>query len=131
SDSRLRNPQRALAMAETMIALEPRQPAYWNTLGVTQYRCGAWQAAADSLLKSMLGGRGGDSSDWFFLAMIQWQLNDQMGARTWYDRAVAWMDQNKPDDEELRRFRAEAAELLGVKTAQPENSPEPTGQKHN
>ena len=32
----------------------------------------------------------------------------------WYDRAVAWMDKNQPKNEELRRFRAEVAELLGV-----------------
>jgi hypothetical protein len=28
---------------------------------------------------------------------------------------VEWMDKNQPTDEELRRFRAEAAELLGLK----------------
>jgi hypothetical protein len=28
---------------------------------------------------------------------------------------VQWMDTNAPQNEELRRFRAEAAELLGVK----------------
>jgi hypothetical protein len=33
-------------------------------------------------------------------------------ARTWYDRGVAWMEKNKPKDEELQRFRTEAEELL-------------------
>ncbi len=39
----------------------------------------------------------------------------QQDAREWYDKAVAWMDKNKPDDEELKRFRAEAEEVLGIK----------------
>jgi hypothetical protein len=38
-----------------------------------------------------------------------------------YDRAVAWTEKNKPNDPELRRFRSEAAALLG----QPSPKPEP------
>jgi Tfp pilus assembly protein PilF len=59
--------------------------------------------------------RGGDSHDWFYLAMAHWQLGEKDKAREWYDRAVQWMDNNQPTNEELRRFRVEAAELLGVK----------------
>jgi hypothetical protein len=29
-------------------------------------------------------------------------------ARKWFDRAVAWTQEHAPDDEELKRFRAEA-----------------------
>jgi WD40 repeat protein len=36
--------------------------------------------------------------------------------------AVEWMDKNKPKDDELRRFRAEAEEGLGVK-AEPQGAP--------
>ena len=46
--------------------------------------------------------------------MAHWQLGEKEAARKWYDQAVAWMDKNQPNNEELRRFRAEAAELLGV-----------------
>ena len=60
-------------------------------------------------------GNGGDSFDWFFLAMSHWQLGQKDKAREWYDRAAQWMDKNQPTDEELRRFRAEAAELLELK----------------
>ena len=59
--------------------------------------------------------KGGDSFDWFFLAMAHWQLGEKDKAREWYDRAVQWMDKNQPKNEELRRFRAEAAELLELK----------------
>ena len=40
-------------------------------------------------------------------------------ARNWYDKAVAWMVKNQPQDEELRRFRVEAEELLGVTKKEP------------
>jgi hypothetical protein len=46
-------------------------------------------------------------------AVYSW--NPLGGVRRWYDRAVQWVDGNKPNDEELRRFRAEAEELLGIK----------------
>ena len=46
--------------------------------------------------------------------MARWQLGEKEQARKWYDKAVQWMDKNKPKDEELRRFRKEAEELLGI-----------------
>ena len=36
-----------------------------------------------------------------------------------YDRAVAWMEKHKPDDPELRKFRAEATALLGPSSLKP------------
>ena len=50
----------------------------------------------------------------FFLAMAHWQLGERDEARKWYERAVPWMDKKKPNDEELRRFRVEAANLLQI-----------------
>lgn len=56
---------------------------------------------------------GGDSPhDWLFLAMAHWQRGDRAAARSWYDKAIAWLDQNRPDDDELTRFRAEADVLI-------------------
>jgi tetratricopeptide (TPR) repeat protein len=92
----------------------PRDARVWNTLGVAHYRTGDWQAAIAALDKSMALGRGGDSIDWFFLAMAHWRLGNKDEARQRYVRAVQWMEKNAPGNEELIRFRAEAAELLGV-----------------
>ena len=50
---------------------------------------------------------------WFYLAMAHWQLGDRAQARTWYDKAVDWMDKNETTDEDLKRVRAEAAALAG------------------
>jgi uncharacterized protein HemY len=93
-----------------------------NTLGVAQYRNGAWKAAVEALMKCVQLRQGGDSFAFFFLAMAHWQLDEKEEARAWYDRAVAWMDQHAPQDEELKRFRAEAMALLGLaKAAQTQN----------
>ena len=56
-----------------------------------------------------------ESYDTYFLAMGYWQLNEKEKAREFYDRAVRWMEKNQPRNDELRGFRSEAAELLGVK----------------
>jgi tetratricopeptide (TPR) repeat protein len=48
----------------------------------------------------------------FALATAHWKLGDKEEARRWYDKAVDWMDKHKPNDEELVRFRDEAAKLI-------------------
>ena len=47
--------------------------------------------------------------------MAHRQQGQKEESRTWYDRAVPWMEKHKPQDEELLRFRVEAEELLGIK----------------
>jgi tetratricopeptide (TPR) repeat protein len=81
---------------------------------VAHYRNGDWKEAAAALEKSIALSKGGTAFDWFFLAMARWQLGQKDEARKWYDKAVAWMDKNQPKNDELRRFRAEEAALLGV-----------------
>lgn len=58
----------------------------------------------------------------FFLAMAHWQLGEKDKAREWFAKSVQWMEKGAKD-EELRRFRVEAAELLGIKEGP---RPEPT-----
>jgi hypothetical protein len=53
--------------------------------------------------------------DWFFLAIARWQLGYKDEARRWYDKTVAWMEKNRPQDKEFLQFRGEAAKLLGIK----------------
>src|SRR5262249_29536698 len=103
--------------------LAPKEGNYWNTLGVAHYRAGHWKDAIEPLTKSMELMKGQmESFDTFFLAMANWRIDEKEKARQWYDRAVLWMDQNKqilekekPHQEELCRFRAEVAELMGIK----------------
>jgi eukaryotic-like serine/threonine-protein kinase len=113
-DEPFRDPARALASARKAVELDPPRGAYWNTLGVAHVRAGHWREAVAAFEKSMKLG-GGDSFDWFFLAMAQWQLGNREEARKWYGRALEWMAQHQPNHPELRRFRSEAAQVLGVK----------------
>jgi tetratricopeptide (TPR) repeat protein len=111
-EARFQDPPRAVELAKKATELTPQQGAYWNTLGAAYYRAGQWNESIAALEKSIELRRGGDSNDWFFLAMANWQLGEHAKAREWYDKAVQWMDKNQPTNKELRGFRAEADELM-------------------
>jgi len=113
-EPKFRNVPRAVELAKKAVRLAPSEYRMRSTLGVCLYRAGDWKAAVTALEKSTQLSQGGDSFDWFFLAMAQGQLGEKAEARKWFDQAVEWMEKNEPRNEELRRFRAEATELLGV-----------------
>jgi eukaryotic-like serine/threonine-protein kinase len=113
-ETNFRDATRAIELAKRAVELEPNQGGSWNTLGVAQYRAGQWKVAMETLKESIALRNGGDSFDWFFLAMANWQLGNKEAARQRYDQAVQWMEKHQPKNEELRRFRDEAAELLGL-----------------
>ena len=115
TDPKVRNASRAVELAKKAVESSPKGGHLWNALGIAQYRFGDQKAAIASLEKSMELRQGGDSFDWFFLAMAHWQLGEKDKARIWFDQAVGWMDKKQPTNEELWGFRAEAAELLGMK----------------
>ena len=118
-----RDPPRAVELAKKAVELAPQDGNIWNTLGVAQYRAAQWKLAIEALEKSMELGTGGQAADWFFLAMSHWQLDHKDEARTWYDKAVKWMEKHEPKNEELLRFRAEAAKLLGITEPKPTTGP--------
>ena len=122
ADPRLWNPQATVELAEKAVDAAPQNGAYLKTLGVAQYRASQFQKSIASLERSMELRNGGDSVDWFFLAMAHWQLADKEEARKWYDKAVEWMDKNQPNNKDLRRFRREAEELLAGKPAADANT---------
>jgi tetratricopeptide (TPR) repeat protein len=107
-------PAHAVRFARKAVERQPRHGNSCNTLGVALYRAGDWQAALDALTRSMELRKGGDSFDWFFLAMAHRQLGYRDEARRWYERAVQWMGQHAPRNEELLRFRTETEELLQI-----------------
>jgi serine/threonine protein kinase/Tfp pilus assembly protein PilF len=118
-ESRLRDAARAVRLAKKVVTAQPDSANYRNTLGVAYYRIGDDRAAITELERAMSMEEGGSSLDWFFLAMAHWRLGDRNTARTWFDRAVEWMDKHKPHDDELCRFRAEARALLADADADP------------
>lgn len=78
------------------------------------YRAGDWAGAVAALTRSGELRAGGDAFDWYFLALAQLRLGRPEEARMWYARAVEWATRNRPTDDELHRFRAEAAVALGL-----------------
>src|SRR5262249_33140275 len=95
--------------------LGPTAANVWNTLGVALYRVGEYREAVPALEKSEELGRGQEFGfNALFLAMARWQLGERDLARACFDQAVAWIEKNKPDDSELRQFRAEAEGLLSA-----------------
>jgi tetratricopeptide (TPR) repeat protein len=122
----IRDPHEAIEFAQKAVALIPKIGPFHNTLGVANFRAGNWKVSIAEMEKSIALKKAGDAPDWFFMAMAHWQIGDRDHARKYYSQAVEWMDKNQPRDEELRRFRAEAAELLGIKEpAATANPPKP------
>ena len=95
------------------VELAPECWQCWNTLGVARFRNGDWRGARDALLTSVAKKPGENAFDGFFLAMTWWHLGDRQAARDWMGRAEGWRLQNRPDDVELLRFRAEVEQLVG------------------
>jgi hypothetical protein len=82
-----------------------------------RYRAGDWTGTIDAERRSIELDRhpiGGDSRQWFLLAMAHHQLSACDEARNWYDKAVRWMEANGPNAEDLRSLRIEASQLLGI-----------------
>jgi uncharacterized protein HemY len=110
-DARDRDPNLAVALAEKAVAGQSGAATYWNTLGLAYYRKGDCKAAVRALERAIDLGHGDESLDWLFLAMAQWQMGRKEQARASFGRALRGRSQSEPT--EVRRFRAEAAVLLG------------------
>ena len=84
-----------------------------GALGVAHYRAGNWDQAVEALAKSDEHYGGNKFSiNGFFLAMAHWQKGNREEAQALYQKSVAWMDEHKPEDAELKGFRNEATELM-------------------
>jgi tetratricopeptide (TPR) repeat protein len=116
SEAKLRDAPGGLEAARRAVGVAPQSALAWHVLGWAHYRATGWKASIEALEKSCAldNPKGGVAFQWFFLAMAHWQLHEKEKAREWYDRAVEWTDKHAPNNKDLPRFRAEAAELLGL-----------------
>ena len=94
--------------------LQPRTANHWSNLGVALWRTGESQAALEALEQADQMSTNRDHLHRFFLAMAYWQTGAKDKGRQTYDQAIQWMDKNRPKSEELRRFRAEAEDRMGI-----------------
>jgi serine/threonine protein kinase len=107
----------ALEHAQKAVALDPGYHDFWHTLGVAHCRLGHWKEALECIEKSrQLENKPGPpgSFDRFFESMAYSGLGDKENARRCYDEGVRWLEEHLPNHADLRRFRAEAAEMLGI-----------------
>jgi tetratricopeptide (TPR) repeat protein len=113
-DRAVADPAEAVGLARQAVNRDPDAGNYWNTLGVAYYRLGDYQAAVETLTRSMALRSGGDGYDWFFLAMAHWRLGQKEQARDWYDKALNGMQTMRPEAFELPGFQAEADAVLQI-----------------
>jgi tetratricopeptide (TPR) repeat protein len=113
--TQFRDPARAVELSKHALQFAPQSGRFWFTLGMAQYRASQPKAAIASFQRSMELSAGGDSRHWFFLGMAHWQLGNKVDAHKWHEQAVKGMETNKFNNDELRRFRAEASQLLELK----------------
>jgi tetratricopeptide (TPR) repeat protein len=109
----------AVDLAKKAVKAAPTAGKYWGTLGRAHYRAGQWSDALTAFQEAAKLRNGGDSLEWFYLAMIHGRLGEKEQARKWYDQALQRMEQNDPDNGELKYLRAEAAELLDIEEGAP------------
>jgi WD40 repeat protein/tetratricopeptide (TPR) repeat protein len=114
----LRDPARALPLAEKAVKLRPGDWFYHNTLGVTLYRLGRYKEAVAALETSLRRQEKRMAAfDLYFLALCHHRLGDEGKAKEEYERAVQAQEQNAQalnadQRAELQAFRQEAEALL-------------------
>jgi tetratricopeptide (TPR) repeat protein len=122
-----RDPVLAVELAKRSIKLDENRET-WNTLGVARFRAGDFKQAITDLEKCesvSVPPNVGSSFNYFFMAMAHHHLGNADAARRCYDQAITWMEENRPQDPELLRFRAEAETLLGSKVQAKAQIPTP------
>jgi tetratricopeptide (TPR) repeat protein len=124
-EAKIRDPKRAVQLAENAVKGAPKEAFVWTTLGLARYRAGDWEGAARDLqeaLKLLQATSGFDKCvgrSLLFLAMARQRLGQGQQARQTHDRALAWLQAHRKTidatpwlADELRRWQTEAEELL-------------------
>jgi tetratricopeptide (TPR) repeat protein len=119
ADPEKRDPQKAVEFVLKAMKLS-ESANQWTILGVAFYRNGEYANAVDALDKEGFD-KEGFGYNAIFLAMAHWQLGNEEQARAFYDRSIAWRE-NNPTDEQLNAFYAEAEKLLESEMRSEEDS---------
>jgi tetratricopeptide (TPR) repeat protein len=92
----LRDPARALELAQEAVRLEPGNPMYRNTLGVAYYRAGRYRDAIDRLRADLEGQEDRFLAwDLCFLAMSYHRLGEADRAGEYRNWALRWSRDQK------------------------------------
>jgi eukaryotic-like serine/threonine-protein kinase len=92
--------------------------------GIAHYVLNDWDSAIDAFQSSMKLRKGGDSYEYFYLAMTYWQKGRMDDSRRWYDKAVDRM-KKMTDQSFLFGIQYAAEELLQPTRAATAATPTP------
>ncbi|NOX53027.1 MAG: protein kinase [Planctomycetes bacterium] len=112
-DEKIRNPARAIELAQSACDQVPENVLYRGTLGMAYYRAGRWKLCEQTLATIVDSDLTVRPQDWFFLSMAQWQLGKKADALRSLDQGLACMKKQCPGNREAMRIRREASALLG------------------
>jgi WD40 repeat protein/tetratricopeptide (TPR) repeat protein len=112
----LRDPTKALSLAQRAVESRPGERTFRNTLGVAYYRLGQFAKAVETLEANVKFDYPLIGFDWLFLAMSHQRMGQSERARSEFDRAVRWrLAQGQLDpsfDADFQAFRTEAGSVL-------------------
>jgi TPR repeat protein len=115
----VRDEKAALPLAERAVQFGDGNANYRNTLALAYYRAGRYREAVELLLQNLAKQKNELLAfDLFFLAMSHCRLGETEQARNYLALAIRWTTAQRnmgPEHmEELKAFRMEAEELIGI-----------------
>ena len=110
-DKSLRDPGRAVALAEQLVAEQPESAADWTILGGARARAGD-PSGAEAAIEKAMRLAGGDESDWLTMALILGLRGERDRARDWFDRAAKSTAEAVPADRRTVALWDEVRSLL-------------------
>jgi serine/threonine protein kinase len=120
--------EQAVLIARQAVDWDTARPDSWRSLAIACSRAGDWKSASDALRHAMELDDGGTAADWFRMAAIEHYLGNLPDARSWFHRAVSWLERAQVSESssglELYRARQEAIEALGPEA--PDTQPAPS-----
>jgi hypothetical protein len=106
--------RQALQMVEVANRLMPRNPSNMDTLGIAQYRVGAYADALATLMRCQELRTSPTAKDLAFMAMTNFKLGHTDQARAQLDQLRTLMKgPGRSGDAELKGFQREAEALIG------------------
>jgi serine/threonine protein kinase/Flp pilus assembly protein TadD len=115
-DESLRDPARAIELAQSAAAEAPMRDRPWLTLALAHYRAGDWAAADEALQKSLerTPDNSGAAPHWLLQAMILFENGETNEAHRCHQRARDWLSRHHSTQDDTLMLAAEAATLLGI-----------------
>jgi WD40 repeat protein/Flp pilus assembly protein TadD len=87
--------ERVVRLAEKVVAIDPKNNDFLNTLGAALYRAGRLDVAAARLQEAIkVHPKDGEPGDWLFLALVRARQGQTDEARRHLDKAIRLFDQS-------------------------------------